>query len=404
MKRSIDMTSVRDWKGVFGVNFIKIFMPQLFCARERHPLFHVAIAKCKEFGLYDITGFRYNGNEEILAQFHSSMYYDARKISFVCTTEGQKYEVDYMTFSRILALGSKDEERTWIHIENQLKPNQLPGLFFNPILAQKGNANTLQPFYYTMNQFFKATIDGKDGDGRALRYYACNLLARTMPGGRPFCVMDFIWNEMRRAMCDPTKFLPSVPYIMYMIERVTKISFPKDCKHEPLHLRPRSGNAPPADPRHAGATRNPRFDPPTSHAGASSSSRRDHSGSFIKRALKSIFSMCKSVSQEVNENRRDIIEIKSHLGLSYDPYHELPEFDDPFAEWDTADAAATHAPLPRPRRSSATLSRRSPPRGQEIFDEEEETEEEEPLNYHEHPDSNEDEDTSDDDAQDDDDE
>ncbi|RLN25697.1 actin-like protein ARP8 [Panicum miliaceum] len=109
--------------------------------------------------------------------------------------------------------------------------------------------------------------------------------------------------------------------------------------------------------------------------------------------------MCKSVSQEVNENRRDIIEIKSHLGLPYDPYHELPEFDDPFAEWDAADeaaVAAAHAPLPR--------SYRSPPRGQEIFDEEEETEEEEPLNYCEHPDYDEDEDTSDDDAQDDDDE
>ncbi|RLM41242.1 actin-like protein ARP8 [Panicum miliaceum] len=71
-------------------------------------------------------------------------------------------------------------------------------------------------------------------------------------------------------------------------------------------------------------------------------------GSFIKRALKSIFCMCKSMSQEVNENCRDIIEIKSHLGLPYDPYHELPDFDDPFAEWDAADeatVAAAHAPL-----------------------------------------------------------
>jgi hypothetical protein len=31
------------------------------------PFFNKAIAKCKEFGLYDIMGFRYNWNEEILA-------------------------------------------------------------------------------------------------------------------------------------------------------------------------------------------------------------------------------------------------------------------------------------------------------------------------------------------------
>jgi hypothetical protein len=139
-----------------------------------------------------------------------------------------------------------------------------------------------------MNQFFRATIDAKDGDATALRYFACNLLARVMPDGRPFSIMDFIWNELRRTMNDPQKFLPSAPYIMYMIERVTKVTFPKDCKHAALHLRPRSGDAPHAPPLHAGATRNPRFDPAPSYSGPSSS-RRGHHDSFIKRALKSIF-------------------------------------------------------------------------------------------------------------------
>ena len=46
------------------------------------PFFNEAIAKCKEMGLYDIMGFRYNWNEEILAQFHSSLYYDEKKIAF----------------------------------------------------------------------------------------------------------------------------------------------------------------------------------------------------------------------------------------------------------------------------------------------------------------------------------
>jgi hypothetical protein len=58
---------------------------------------------------------------------------------------------------------------------------------------------------------------------------------------------------------------------------------------------------------------------------------------MIKWVLKSIFSMCKIMATETNENRRDIIEIKSHLGLPTDPYHELPTFDYPFAEWDTQD-------------------------------------------------------------------
>jgi hypothetical protein len=58
---------------------------------------------------------------------------------------------------------------------------------------------------------------------------------------------------------------------------------------------------------------------------------------MIKRVLKSIFSMCKIMATETNENRRDIIEIKSHLGLPTNPCHELPTFGDPFVEWDAQD-------------------------------------------------------------------
>jgi hypothetical protein len=93
--------------------------------------------------------------------------------------------------------------------------------------------------------------------------------------------------------------------------------------------------------------------------------------------------------------------IKNHLGLPTDPYHELPKFDDPFAEWDAADNAAiavAHAPLPHPHRRTcaSTRSHRDPPGGQEIFDEDV------PQDYHEHHDSDEDEDTSEEDADDDD--
>ncbi|KAG2599134.1 hypothetical protein PVAP13_5KG459007 [Panicum virgatum] len=264
-----------------------------------------------------------------------------------------------------------------------------------------------------MNQFFRATIDAKDGDSAALRYYAVNLLACALPGEKPFCIMDFCSNELRRTMIEAKKSLPAAPYIMYMIERVSKVTFPKIVKHEPLHMRARSGDAPsPPPPSNAGSTRNPRFDPAPSSLGASSSSRHHHHDSFVKRALRSLFGMCRNIVQDVHENARSINEIRGHMGLPLDPHRELPAFDDPFTESDAADEAAiaaAHAPLPRarrqarsPRHRASTSSRRGPPRGQEIFDEDEETEEDVPLNYREHPDSEEDEDTSEDTDQDDD--
>jgi hypothetical protein len=43
------------------------------------------------------------------------------------------------------------------------------------------------------------------------------------------------------------KHLPYAPYLMYMIERVTNVRYPKDVVHEPLrHLRDRAKRPPKA--------------------------------------------------------------------------------------------------------------------------------------------------------------
>jgi len=44
-------------------------VPCKYVENMNDPFFNEAIAKCKEMGLYDIMGFRYDWNEEILAQF-----------------------------------------------------------------------------------------------------------------------------------------------------------------------------------------------------------------------------------------------------------------------------------------------------------------------------------------------
>jgi hypothetical protein len=301
-------------------------------------VFNSVIEKCKEVGLYDLMGFRYNWNKEILAQFYCSYYYNPYDNAITWTTQGNKCTIDYMTLSRLLGLGSKDEQRTSVHNENKYKPRELTFMFPSRDLAIEGKADQLNPYYYYLNQFFRATIDPKQGDATALRYYAPNLLNRMAPNEEGFCIFDFIWNELRRAMNHPMKYLPYAPYLMYMIERVTSVRYPKDVVHEPFrHLRDRA-KKPPKGRKYVGSSSAaPRHDDlPV----ASSPPRppRRHRGSMIKTVLKSIFSMRKTMATKTNENCRDIIEIKSHLGLPTDPYHELPEFDDPFAEWDAQDA------------------------------------------------------------------
>jgi hypothetical protein len=67
--------------------------------QSSYPPFKEIVAKCKQYGLYDIM--------EILAQFHASFYFNEFSNTIFWTTQGQKYCIDYMTFSRLLALKMK---------------------------------------------------------------------------------------------------------------------------------------------------------------------------------------------------------------------------------------------------------------------------------------------------------
>src|SRR5688572_18807106 len=104
-------------------------------------------------------GFRYDWNDEILGQFHSSYYFEASTNSIHWTTMGEHHFIDYMTFSRLLVLGSKDEECDPIHVELTVKPKDVPFMYYNPMVAIHGKANNLIPYYYVLNQFFRNTID-----------------------------------------------------------------------------------------------------------------------------------------------------------------------------------------------------------------------------------------------------
>ena len=58
-----------------------------------------------------------------------------------------------------------------------------------------------------------------------------NVLARFAPGGDRFNVPRFMWTELRFLVEDGRRGLPYAPYLMFMIERVTRFYFLKDGMH-----------------------------------------------------------------------------------------------------------------------------------------------------------------------------
>jgi hypothetical protein len=53
-----------------------------------------------------------------------------------------------------------------------------------------------------------------------------------------FSVIDYIWEEIKSISLNPQKNYGFAPYLMFIIEDVTKRSFPKDEFHMPLRTTP----------------------------------------------------------------------------------------------------------------------------------------------------------------------
>ena len=97
----------------------------------------------------------------------------------------------------------------------------------------------LKSFYYIMNNLFMITLNPKD-NATDLNGYITNVLSR-FPSSEKFNVPRFIWVELAYAMDDGRRSLPYAPYLMFVIERVTGMWFPKDCEHTVYKIKKTHG-------------------------------------------------------------------------------------------------------------------------------------------------------------------
>src|SRR6266540_4274519 len=331
-------------------------------ANKEYQVCDNVIEACEAFGLRDIMGFKYNWNVKIIAQFHSSFFYSVSDNTIHWTTSGVHFAVDYKTFSRLLGLGSVDLDRDQIHNELKLHNYDLGELYRFPRLAD-GKTSRLKSFYYVLNNLLRHTIAPKTGDATSINAYAKNILLRFAHNGRPFCITNFICEELIAATNDSRRGFPYAPYIMYVIKKVIGICFHKETEHPVLKINQtrqphapktpsptseQSQSPPPADSPLRRPHRSSRPSGPSSSRGPSSSHGPSRSSrgppvvkppSLARRVLEAVFCMCKKQTSDVYEMRKDINELRTQQGLPTRDIGEPPVFEDPFAAHDAAMAA-----------------------------------------------------------------
>ena len=99
-----------------------------------------------------------------------------------------------------------------------------------------GKVASLYTYYSILNRLLRKTITPRGGNPADISLHARNLLATLRSGGPDFCVGDFIWEEIKYISENPLKIYGYAPYLMILIEKVTKTKYGTDAYHE--RLRP----------------------------------------------------------------------------------------------------------------------------------------------------------------------
>jgi hypothetical protein len=145
--------------------------------------------------------------------------------------------VDFITFARLFGFSKDDREDEVIHFEQHMNHSRIASAYEYDELTD-GSTTALKSVYYVLNNMFRETIYPKGGsDSTSLRRFAPNLIARLLPGAKPFSVSKLIWFNLVEVTKSGKCNLPYAPYIMYLIEMVSGISFKKDVEHASYQVK-----------------------------------------------------------------------------------------------------------------------------------------------------------------------
>ncbi len=90
-------------------------------------IFDEVVSACRAKHLRDVMAFRKNWNNEIIAQFFTTLYVEERGDTkkFHWMTEGRRYEITYEHFARLFRFGRGDANHPKIHMTLHVDASKL---------------------------------------------------------------------------------------------------------------------------------------------------------------------------------------------------------------------------------------------------------------------------------------
>jgi hypothetical protein len=153
-------------------------------------------------------------------------------------TNGVKHGIHFSRFLALFRLQQEDKDYLKLHDGGLLEPEALYFMYPRDHRGNMGHVKRLYTYYSVLNMLLRASIALRDGNPSDISRFTKNLMIVLRLGAPPFSVGGFSWQEIKYLLEDPKKICSYSPYIMYMVEKVAKIEFPKDVTHKTLNPNP----------------------------------------------------------------------------------------------------------------------------------------------------------------------
>jgi hypothetical protein len=297
----------------------------------------------------------------VIAQFYSTLWVTkANKqertpayLNFLI--QGVPYRCSYFKFAKILGFGDDDLRKD--HFHNIQFGEEFDASVFHIDTSQHmWETSNMKPYYRYLNLLFCQTILPKAGNEMNVQSNSQLLLSFFTPKEeQEFSIFDLLWREILSISWDYKKSLAFAPFIMKMIEVVTKYHFEKTVEHVAyvpklikLNIAPpagvgtsrsrapqspqTSGELDPPLPRHESSSRAARASRPMAHT-SGSGGRRGSGSSFLRRGLNALFHMCRANRNDILDTRREQHEFQDRMlrqlsSMSRQPVDPMPPYQD----------------------------------------------------------------------------
>jgi hypothetical protein len=226
--------------------------------------FNNVLETCDLHEITELLQFRHNWNQEVIAEFYSTLFYDKKEESFMWMTNGRRFHVQLSHFTQILGLSSYLDILKKLHSGRVMMPREMTSLYLPNSGSEAPKVEGLLPHFLVLHRMMRKTLAPWIGYSEVIHAYERNLLDALMKLVR-FDVFEYIVDEVWNIATNPLRSCGFAPYIQYMIEMVTKEKFYKDSRHDLLHP------AVPKDPRTSRASASASAAPCTTHSGGASS-------------------------------------------------------------------------------------------------------------------------------------